>query len=363
MRVLLPPGHAAHDPDPVIGSGAGARPYFETPARIAALLRAVQAAGLPVEENQAWASGQESLGVIAKVHEAGYLGFLEGGFAAWRSRPGREADLAVRPSAFAVRPLNRRPSDIVGLAGWYLGGNGAPLLEGSWGAILASARAAEAGARCLLAGDAQAYVLTRPPGHHAYADLAGGFCFLNNAAIAAETLRAGGINKVGILDIDVHHGNGTQAIFYEREDVAFASVHGDPAGLYPFFAGYADETGQGRGLGATLNLPLPPGTGSAGWVAAVERALSALRRQAVEALVVSLGFDAQEGDPSANLAVQADGFREAGRRIGQFGTPILLVQEGGYLITRLEDNLAAFLDGFLAARGIATRPQLTETPA
>ncbi|RVT91671.1 histone deacetylase family protein [Rhodovarius crocodyli] len=354
MRVFLPPGHARHDPDRIVGSGMAARPYFERPGRVEALLRALRAKGLAAE-----APRDHGTAPIAAVHDAGYLAFLERAYEEWRAQPGREYDLAVRPNAFAVRPLHRRPTNIAGLAGWYLSGHGAPVLEHSWSAALSSAHAAIDAADAVLGGDPQAYALTRPPGHHAHADLAGGFCFLNNAAIAAERLRQGGVARVGILDIDVHHGNGTQAIFYEREDVHFVSVHSDPAGLYPFYAGYADEVGAGHGTALNLNIPLPAGATDSLWLDAVERGLDAY--VGIDTLVVSLGFDAQRGDPTANLAVTADGFRGAGQRIAALGLPTVLIQEGGYLIETLEANLAAFLDGFFGARATQTQP-LEATP-
>jgi acetoin utilization deacetylase AcuC-like enzyme len=349
MKVILPPGHARHDPDAVIGSAIGDRPYFERPARIDALLRAVQSAGLQVV-----APKDHGLHPIAAIHPPDYTEFLTGAYDAWRASPGRGDDLVVRPHSFAVRPLHRRPTHITGLAGWYLAGQGAPILQHSWAAALASAHAAVDAADLVLGGAGEAYALARPPGHHAHADLAGGFCFLNNAAVAAQRLLDGGVARVGLIDIDVHHGNGTQAIFYDREDVHFVSVHGDPAGLYPFYAGYADEGGEGRGAGYTLNLPLPSGTGDAPWLDAIDRGLDALRHGgAVEVLVVSLGLDAQQGDPTANLAVTEEGFLAAGRRLGAFGLPTVLVQEGGYRIDRLETNLGAFLDGFLGARSVS----------
>ena len=246
---------------------------------------------------------------IAAVHDAGYLHFLETAFARWQATP--LAGPAVRATSYAVRPMQRRPDTVIGQAG------------------LLSERRGRAGARGNLAGgedlgacggrggDArpggarEAYALCRPSGHHVYADLAGGFCYLNNAAIAAQVLVNGGA-KPAVLDVDVHHGNGTQAILYQRDDVFFCSVHGDPRGLYPWYAGYADETGSGRGAGCNLNLPLVGGTGKCGYVDAVEAGLAAIRRFGASALMLSLGFDAHVGDPTANLAVTGEGFRAIG---------------------------------------------------
>ncbi len=175
--------------------------------------------------------------------------------------------------------------------------------------------------------------------------MAGGFCYLNNAAIAAQRMLDRGAGPVAILDFDVHHGNGTQQIFYDRDDVHYVSVHGDPATLYPWFAGYADETGQGRGIGWNLNLPLPPGTRDPAFTAAVAQGLDAIASKHPAALIVSVGFDAQEGDPAANLAASAVGFETIGRQIAAQGFPTVLIQEGGYLIERLGANLTAFLTG------------------
>ncbi|MDO9711499.1 histone deacetylase family protein [Paracraurococcus lichenis] len=344
MPVILPTGHARHDPDAVIGSTAGGRPYFEKPSRVAAFLTAVEAAGLvprPVGPGQA--------GAIETVHPEDYRRFLETAFDRWRAAPARAKDVAVRAHAFAVRHADRPSQDIAGQAGWYLAGHGAPVLEHTWLCAVDSAQAAIQAAALVAEGAPRAYALCRPPGHHAYADLAGGFCFLNNAAIAVETLRGRGFGRVAVLDIDVHHGNGTQHIFYERDDVLFVSLHSDPNTLYPFYAGYADETGQGRGQGWTLNLPLPPGSGNAAWLAGLETGIARIAASGAEALVVSLGFDAQAGDPTANQAVDAEAFKVAGRWIADLERPVLLVQEGGYLVEKLAANLSAFLAGFLPA--------------
>jgi acetoin utilization deacetylase AcuC-like enzyme len=197
----------------------------------------------------------------------------------------------------------------------------------------------------VLGGAPVAYGLCRPPGHHAYADMAGGFCYLNNVAIAAQFMRRERA-RVAIIDIDVHHGNGTQGIFYERPDVFFASLHADPGNYYPFFAGYAEERGAGAGRGANLNLPLAHGSGDAAFLAALDDALAAIAGFAPEALLVSLGFDASAEDPLGILKVTTSGFAEAGRRIAARRLPTVLIQEGGYMSAVLGDNLAQFLAGF-----------------
>jgi acetoin utilization deacetylase AcuC-like enzyme len=188
------------------------------------------------------------------------------------------------------------------------------------------------------------YALCRPPGHHAFADLAGGFCFLNNAAIAAQRLLSRGL-RPAILDVDVHHGNGTQGIFYQRSDVLTVSIHADPARFYPFFWGHAQERGAGPGLGSNLNLPLPRGTDDAGFLKALDTALQRIQSFGPDAIVVALGLDAHVDDPFQGLAVTTDGFTRIGAAIAGLGHPLVLVQEGGYVSDALGTNLTAFLSG------------------
>lgn len=315
-----------------------------TGRRVDQLLGAVNRLGLPTT-----LAPDHGMAPIAAVHDAGYLHFLEMAFARWQETP--LAGPVVRTFGYAVRQMQRRPDAIIGQAGYYLSGEGVPILASTWHAAKVSAHVAVEGASRILGGAREVYALCRPPGHHTCADLAGGFCYLNNAAIAVQVLLDGGA-KPAILDVDVHAGNGTQSILYERDDVFFCSVHGDPRGLYPWYAVYPDETGAGRGLGYNLNLPLEAGTGNLGYVAAIETGLDAIRKFGASVLIISLGFDAHAGDPTANLAVTAEGFRAIGERIGSSGLPTLLVQEGGYIVEKLGDNLIAFLSGFLPASKI-----------
>jgi acetoin utilization deacetylase AcuC-like enzyme len=342
MIVVTTAMHGAHDPDSMAPQPNG-RTFFDKAERAEQLLGAVKAMGL-----ETTAAPDHGLAPIAAVHDQGYLEFLESAYARWQDTP--LAGPAVRPFSYAIRQMQRRPDNIMGQAGYYLSGFGVPLLEGSWGAIVASAHVAVEAADRIAGGAREAYALCRPSGHHAYADMAGGFCYVNNVAVAAQRLVAAGL-RPAIIDIDVHHGNGTQGIFYERGDVFFCSIHGDPLQLYPFYAGYADETGRGAGEGANLNLPLPAGTGNETWLAAIDQGLAAIAGFAPSVLLVSLGFDAHQGDPTANLAVTGEGFRAAGKRLGEIGLPVLLVQEGGYIVEKLAANLTCFLEGFLAARG------------
>jgi acetoin utilization deacetylase AcuC-like enzyme len=222
-----------------------------------------------------------------------------------------------------------------------------PIGAGTWQAVCASADTAVTAADMVAAGDRAVYALCRPPGHHAHATRAGGFCYLNNTAIAAERLRAH-TPRVAILDVDVHHGNGTQAIFYRRDDVLTVSVHADPADYYPFFWGHAHEKGEGDGKGYNLNLPLPVGSGDDLWLDAVTVAVATVAAFEPAALVVALGLDAYEGDPLAGGSVTTPGFGRLAGVIAGLDVPTVIVQEGGYLCDGLGGNLASFLDGFAA---------------
>ncbi len=341
MITIVNPMQALHNPD-AIGPMPNGRPYLDVTARFEALLATINQLGHSVVS-----APDHGIAPIAAVHDAGYLAFLRTAFNRFSENP--QAGPILRAWAYAVRQMNRKPDDVMGQAGYYLSGASSPIVAGTWAASVGSAHVAVEAAVRVLAGAAEAYALCRPSGHHAYADLAGGFCYLNNAAIAARYLENAG-RKPAILDIDVHHGNGTQGIFYRDDSVFFCSVHEDPSVAYPWYAGYADEIGEGAGAGTTLNLPLASGSGNVEWTAAIDKGLAAIDRFGADVLVISLGFDAQAGDPTASLQVDGDGFRAAGRAIGRAGLPTVLVQEGGYLVAHLGLHLAAFLDGFLGAR-------------
>lgn len=344
MRVFHSPLHAGHSPDRY-ALGREVIPARETPDRVDELIEALSAGGHDV-----LAPRDHGLAPLRTVHTDDYLEFLSTAHARWTEAfPSGPRSEWVVPYAFPNRHMNARPGSVLGQAGHYLSSTTSPIGAGTWPAILGAAHCAIDGADALLAGATEAYALCRPPGHHAYSDVGAGFCFVNNAAVAAERL-AVSQGRIAILDIDVHHGNGTQGIFWHRGDVQFVSVHADPDFGYPFFAGRADETGEGPGAGRNLNLPLALRTGDPGWLAAIEDGLRAIAAFEPAALVVSLGLDAYEKDPSALLSVTTAGFGEAGRRIAALGLPTLLVQEGGYAVDALALNLATFLTGFAAGR-------------
>jgi len=343
MQVIYSDEHRLHAPDNFISAGR-LRPSPERPERADRLLAAVRQAGFDVAPPDS-----PDTGAIAAVHDAGYLAFLEQGLADWH-RLGTAGDEII-PNVHPGRHMRGLPAGIVGRAGYYMADTGCSIGAGTWPAALASAETALTAAALVCDGAASAYALCRPPGHHAFADMAGGFCYLNNVAIAAEAMRER-FPRLAILDVDVHHGNGTQGIFYQRADVFFCSLHGDPSAFYPFFAGYADETGAGAGVGCNLNLPLPPGTGDAAYLRALDDALAALVAFRPEALLVSLGLDAQEHDPLGILGITTDGFARIARAIAAIGLPTVLVQEGGYLCDELGANLASFLTAFDDAHGL-----------
>ena len=342
MKVVYDPRHEGHAPRTFLVRGRlVASP--EGPARAEALLARARADGHPIVAPRAFAPA-----LRAAVHGPDYLRFLETAHDRWQALAG--ADDEVLPNVHPNRHAAAYPQGIVGQAGHHMVDTACPIGAATWEAACAAAEVAATAAALVREGAPAAYALCRPPGHHAYPDVAGGFCYLNNVAIAAAEMRAQH-DRVAILDIDVHHGNGTQAIFYDRADVLFASVHADPADFYPFFAGYAHERGAGPGLGYSRNLPLAPGADDRAWLTAVESALSLVRAFAPGALLVSLGFDAFAGDPLSPLAVTTEGFAAAARAIAGLALPTVLVQEGGYDCASLGDNLGAFLAAFEGGAG------------
>jgi len=338
MKVVYDPAQAAHAPRGFLSSGAPAE-NPEKPERAAILLKAATDAGLT-----AVAPPDFGLAPLAAVHTPDYLVFLQTIHARWRRIEGASEE--VVPNIHPDRRDGTYPASAVGHAGWHMIDTSAPINAETWRSALRSAHAAVHAADLVAAGADAAYALCRPPGHHATRDQAAGFCYLNNAAIAAA--RLGG--RVAILDVDLHHGNGTQAIFYDRDDVLTVSLHADPVRFYPFFWGHAGERGTGRGLGYNLNLPLDRGTGDDGFLAALTVALERIAAFAPDALVVALGLDAHESDPFRGLSVTTPGFVRIGAAIGAARLKTVIVQEGGYLNAALGANLAAVLDGFRGAR-------------
>jgi len=249
------------------------------------------------------------------------------------------------PDSFAVRELGDYvPRSIWGQLGHYCTDDLTPILAQTWLAAYWSAQTALSAAAAIADGATLSYALCRPPGHHAYHDLYGGYCYLNNAAIAAQWLVECG-RRPAILDIDYHHGNGTQAIFYERADVFFCSLHADPEDEYPYYCGFAHETGRGAGEGFTFNLPLPLDSGPPAYLQALARGMAAIEEFAPDVIVLSLGFDTIAGDPHGGLCLAPETFADVGRVLAGLRRPLLLIQEGGYLLPALGPALTALLMG------------------
>jgi acetoin utilization deacetylase AcuC-like enzyme len=324
-------------------------PCFEVPARADFVLRELQERRLGRVESPPPAD----LAVLERVHAPRYLAFLANAWDEWVALDPANAARDALPSYWPIRTFRSDvlPASFPARLGLFSFDAGSPITAGTWEAARHGAACAAAGARQLLAGERAAFALTRPPGHHAGHDFFGGYCFLNNAAVAAQLLRDAGLARVAVLDVDYHHGNGTQAIFYERGDVFFASIHGDPHTEYPYYLGYADERGTGEGTGCNLNLPLPRGTGFARWREALAQALSAVAGHGSQALVVSLGVDTFEGDPISGFRLQCDDYLRMGEDIAAAGLPVLFVFEGGYAVEEVGRNTANVLDGFLQRVG------------
>ncbi len=341
MQVFFDSRHDAHAPDAFLMRGR-MRANYEVPARADRLAEACRGMGLSVSPPP-----PPDLAAIEAVHEQGYLAFLREGPAEWAKLPEASAELIanIHPAPEMMANGARIADGIVGRVGWYTADLACPIGRHTYDAALGAAGAVLAGAARLIAGDRLSYALCRPPGHHAYAARAGGHCYLNNAAIAVEALRRAGLPRVAVLDIDSHHGNGTQGIFWQRADVLTVSVHGDPNHYYPWFVGHASERGAGAGLGCNLNLPLTIGSDDAPWLGAIATGIEAIRAFDPQALVVSLGFDASVHEPLNALAVGDDGFARAGRAIADLRLPTLIVQEGGYALDHLGRLLGRFLDG------------------
>lgn len=342
MKAFWDPVQLAHDPHFFLQRGH-LRQNFERPDRATALLDGCNALGLDIVAPPA-----ADRAALEAVHSAAYLDYLQDGPAAWAALGNASAEIVpnIHPMPEMLASGGRPAQSPIGQAGWFTADTSCPIGPKTYAAALSAAAGAIAAADEAAVGR-DSYALARPPGHHAYAARAGGHCYLNNAAIAAERLRAKGARRVAVLDIDSHHGNGTQGLFWARNDVLFVSIHGDPSGYYPWYVGHADELGAGLGAGFNRNFPLAQGTNDLGWLAALDAGIRVIERFGADALVVSLGFDASRDEPLGYLAVSADGFARAGAAIGGLALPAVFIQEGGYNTDTLGPLLKTFLSAFL----------------
>ncbi len=345
MKVYYSETHRQHDAPFEVLEGGVSVPVFECPERMDRILAALATTG--------WAEVTPprdfGLGPIRAVHAADYLDYLQTAYDDWQAESGQlgieTLNPVLYPATFPPRRGRGKPSSVVGRAGYYTMDLSAPIVAGTYPAAAASAQCALSAAEEVARGDRVAFALCRPPGHHAGRDYAGGYCYLNNAAIAARYLTRRG--KVAVVDVDYHAGNGTQDIFYEAGDVLTISIHADPARQYPYFMGYADETGEGPGAGLHRNFPLPPGTGDAAYLRALDEALALVRAFGPESLVVSAGMDIYAGDPLGDFAVTTEGVRAIGRGLAALRLPTVVVMEGGYNNEALGENVVGLLSAFL----------------
>lgn len=319
-------------------------PAFETPQRADQVLAGITTHAI----GQVIAARRFGRAPIERVHDAAYVEFLSTAWARWQAA-GRTADMLpyVWPGP---RMQQRRPADLDGELGYFSCDVYAPITAGTWTAACAAADVALSGQARIDAGERAVFSLCRPPGHHAGIDYMAGYCYFNNAAIAAQAFLDGGRRRVAILDIDYHHGNGTQDIFYTRDDVLFVSLHADPREAYPRFTGFAEERGSGAGAGYTVNYPLPSGSTASAWFCALGAACEPIVRYRPEVLIVSLGVDTYEDDPISSFKLRTEDYREIGTRLARLGLPTQFVMEGGYAIEAIGRNVCGVLAGFDACR-------------
>jgi acetoin utilization deacetylase AcuC-like enzyme len=343
LRFVYTDRHLLHDPDTEVQAGEP-MPIYEVPQRAERIRRSLEADGgfelVPPTEH--------GLGPIELVHEPAMVAYLEHAWEDWRTvSTSRQAvpDTVLHPALREGMGPVREPATPLGRIGYWCWETMNPIVPGTYRAARAAVDVALTTADLVLGGETFAYGLCRPPGHHSPRAAFGGYCFFNNAAIAAEGLVQRTEEPVAILDVDYHHGNGTQQIFYARDDVLYVSLHGDPDRAYPYFAGFEDETGAGNGVGTTMNLPLPAGTGDDAYLAALDRGLDRIASFGGSIVVVSLGFDTYGQDPIADFALTTLAYHEVGRRVAALGRRLVILQEGGYYVPLLGENARTWLRG------------------
>jgi acetoin utilization deacetylase AcuC-like enzyme len=339
MKIIYSEEHRLRDSKTELFGGELVQP-FERPSRMDLILKQIdlRSYGEIVEPVSF------GLDEVLRVHDAGYVEFMAGAWEEWVAT-GYKGE--AMPTCWPARRMSDKiPTFVEGKLGYYSLATETSISEGTWEAALVSKDVALTGAKIVGSGQERiAFALCRPPGHHAAIDMYGGYCFINNAAVAAQSLRDQGAKKVAILDVDFHHGNGTQDIFYARDDVFFASLHGDPADAFPHFLGYADETGSGAGEGFTQNYPFAPGTGFEEWRIGLGDAIKRIEAFGPDALVVSLGTDTYKEDPISFFKLDHEDFTVMGQDIAKLNKPTLVVMEGGYAIDDIGINTVNFLSG------------------
>lgn len=338
MRVIASDTHQQHDAFEL--TRGQILPSTEAPRRVDMIARALRAS-----DHQFAGPDMLDHALISRVHTPEYLQFLSTAWDRWEKR-GNANGPAM---AFAWPGRNvvpTRPDDLVGQLGYHSFAADCSIVAGTWAAAAEAAAIAQTAADRLVADSAPVYALCRPPGHHATADQFGGYCYLNNSAVAAQRLLDQGASRVAVLDVDYHHGNGTQAIFYDRADVLTVSIHADPMFEFPWFAGHATETGADDGKGWNVNLPLAAGTDLQTWNSALSIAIDRIVSSDAQAIVVALGVDTYVDDPLGTFFIQTADYSTIAERIAALSLPTVIVQEGGYATEAIGDNVAAFLKTF-----------------
>jgi acetoin utilization deacetylase AcuC-like enzyme len=339
VKIFYSEMHRKHEPPFEVFDGGLRVPYLENSDRMDRILNALR--------DVDWADIHEpmdfGLDPLLAVHDQAYLDFLASAWTDWLATHPKDPSTLL-PATFALRRQAHKPKSLLGRAGYYMMDLSACIVEGTYLAALASANCALSAAETVANGERSAFGLCRPPGHHAGKDYAGGYCFINNAAVAANWLSSKG--QVVALDVDYHCGNGTQDIFYSRDDVLTISIHADPDYEYPSYIGYADERGEGKGFGYHRNFPLPAGTDDDAYLGALDQALQRIREFKPAYLVVSAGMDIYADDPLGTIKVSTNGIGEIGRRIASLNLPSVIIMEGGYANQALGKNILAFLSPF-----------------
>lgn len=343
MYIFYSDVHLQHNPAFEIFDGGEKVPNFESPERAERILKTLK--------QKSWAEihsptdfGMEP---ILEVHDADYITFLQNSFAEWMQTETETnfSKSALLPATFPAGKWRHKPVSLLGKAGYYIQDLSAPIVEGTFAAAIAAANCALSGANAILTNQKSSFALCRPPGHHAGKASCAGYCYINNAAVAANFLSKRG--KTAILDIDYHAGNGTQDIFYDRCDVLTISIHDDPGHAYPYFAGYPEETGEGIGFGFHQNYPLFDGTNDDQYLETLQMAVEKIIAFDPAYLVISAGMDLYCGDPLGKFNITTDGINRIGKEISNLGKPTLVIMEGGYNNDALGTNITTFLENFV----------------
>jgi len=337
MKIIYFEDHKLHNPPCQIVGGIK-MDSIEIPERIENIFTT-----LSLNKHELISSYSYNMEPVLRVHSKDYVYFLKEIYKLWR---GDKSDTnPIFPDSFPPRVSGTKPKNRHSQVGWYCYDTTAPILKNTFKSAISSVNCALTGADLLFESGKKVYALCRPPGHHAGTNFYGGFCYLNNAAIAANHLQNLSSKKVAILDIDYHHGNGTQQIFYESNQVLFVSIHADPNDEYPYYSGYSDEKGKGDGTGYNLNITLPIGTKEKEYLNAVTIAVENINQFNPEYLIISLGVDTLFNDPVGGFKLLPDSFKKIGKMLSVINKPVLIIQEGGYLLESIGDCVYNFLDG------------------